>query len=217
MLKEGAWANQACYIVGGGPSLKTFDWNLLKSRRNILVINMAFLSVPWADIFFTEDLRVLEELIAQKADLKKAFSEFRGTKVFHCLDESYKAKALAVDVDLHIIERKCRTKIWSRSFEEGLSLSSNSFIGALNICTILDANPIHLLGIDCRRTKADANYHNLYPELWKMPEGQDKEYASDATHWAALHTRNRTVVNLINPDFESALECWPKKRWEEVL
>lgn len=215
MLVDGAWAGQPAWVLGGGPSLKTFPWDCLKSRRNIIAINMAFLSCPWADVWFSEDHRVVTELIPSKPEIEKAWREFRGVKILHCLDESYKAQVSAIDVDVHFIERKYRDKRWSASFQEGLSMSSNSAIGAINIATIMKADPIYLLGIDCRRTKTDANYHDHYPQMWRMPEGQDKEYASDFTYWAALHAKN--VINLINPDFESALTCWPKKRWEEVL
>lgn len=214
---EGAWKGQAAWIVGGGPSLKTFPWHRLIPKRNIIAINMAFRNALWADIFFTEDLRVINELIPAKEELRQAWERFQGVKVFHCLDESYKAPALTACSDLHIIERKHRDKFWSKSWEEGLSYSSNSAIGAINIATILDAEPIYLLGIDCRRTKEEANYHDHYPADWRMPEGQDKSFASDFTHWAALHTKNRAVINLINPDFPSALECWPKVPWGEAL
>lgn len=214
---EGAWHGQAAYVIGGGPSLKTFPWDLLKSKRNLIAINMAFVNVPHADFFFTEDDRVISELIPQKEEIKKAWDSFQGIKLWHCLDESFKEKVVRASPDVHVIERKRRDKFWSKTWEEGLSYSSNSAIGAINIATILDADPLYLLGIDCRRTKQDANYHDVYPFEWRMPEGQDKNYASDFTHWAALHTKNRKVVNLINPDFESALTCWPKVSWGEVL
>lgn len=214
---EGAWTGQPCYVIGGGPSLTSFNWDLLKPKRNLIAINLAFTKVPHADFFFTEDDRVLTELIPAKEELKKAWAEFKGIKLWHCLEESFKEKVLSACPDVHVIERKRRDKHWSASWEEGLSYSSNSAIGAINIATILNADPVYLLGIDCRRTKQDANWHNLYPWDWQMPEGQDKNYASDFTHWAALHTRNRRVVNLINPEFPSALECWPRVPWSEVL
>ena len=215
---EGAWNGQPCYVIGGGSSLKAFDWNLLRDKAHQIAINMALLNCPWADIWFSEDHRVITELITQKEDLKKAWGEFKGIKVWHCLEESLRKEVEGVSPDVHIIERKYKDKRWSKSFQEGLSYSSNSAIGALNIASILGADPIYLLGIDCRLPdQGSPNYHDLYPHDWRMPRGQEQSYASDFTHWAALHLKGRSVVNLINPEFPSALECWPRVPWGDVL
>ena len=215
---EGAWSGQACYVIGGGPSLTSFNWDLLKSKRNIIVINLAFLKVPHADIWFSEDLRVVEELIEKKEELKAAWSAFNGVKVFHSLDDSFTPKALAACPDLHVIERKRRDKFWATKWEEGLSYSSHSFIGAANIATILDADPIYCLGLDCRaEPKVNPNFHSHYPNEWRMPVGQGESYRSDVEHWAALHMRGRSVVNLVNSDYLSAVTCWPRVPWGEVL
>ena len=40
-LREGQWTGHPCFIIGGGPSLKGFDFNLLEGRKTI-GINRAF-------------------------------------------------------------------------------------------------------------------------------------------------------------------------------
>ena len=48
---EPLFVNQTVFIVGGGPSLKGFDFTRLRDRRCI-AINAAGADVPWADVLF---------------------------------------------------------------------------------------------------------------------------------------------------------------------
>ncbi|GAG00227.1 unnamed protein product, partial [marine sediment metagenome] len=34
-MPDGAWNGKPCFIVGGGPSLKGFDWTKLNGHRTI--------------------------------------------------------------------------------------------------------------------------------------------------------------------------------------
>lgn len=213
-LEEGAWRDQPAYLVGGGPSLRTFPWAHLRGVPNVVVLNMALLVVPDAAIFFTEDIRVIEEKFSPSKPFHLEWERFTGLKVYHALGEGFAAKALALAPDLHVVERKRRDKFWAKSFSEGLSYSSNSAIGALNILDLLGADPIYLLGVDCRRDGGKANYHGHYPEDWVMPKSQEASFKSDFENWAALHLRHRKVVNLVNPDFLSSVECWPRVDWK---
>ena len=206
-LTNGAWNGNACFIVGGGPSLKGFDWSLLANRRHVIAINRAVLDVPTAGVFFTEDFQVIE-LFSKR----KEWWDFQGYKVFHALDKSYVKPMLDIDPGLFVVERKRDDKYWSKSMGEGLSYSSNSMIGALNLADILAADPIFILGLDCVRYGGSAkvrNYHTDY-EAAKFQRTGDHQYeafASDFKLWAALHLKHRRVYNL-NKDSE--VSAWPK-------
>lgn len=224
-LIEGFWSGEPCYVVGGGPSLKDFEWNLLRggtvkaahelgpdiqlsAKHNIIVVNRAWKDLPNADIFFTEDARCITDLWGATPEWKA----FRGLKVLHVLDPSFEEAALKVDPTLTIIRRVRKDKYWSNSLSDGLALSSNSGVGALNLACLLGADPIYLLGFDCRAGDNDrmANYHNDYPEDWQTSGAQANSFKSDFEHWVALHTKNRTVINLCDERFMSRIDCWPK-------
>lgn len=226
-LRENAWRGFPAFLVGGGPSLKGFDFSKLISKvaagYRCIVVNGAFLSVPNADIFFTEDWRFLELISGQLEEKKPtdaeaaAWRRFEGLKVVNCLDESYRERitnALLTENQV-LIPKKTRTKRWSKVFDEGLSYSSNSMIGALNLADLLGANPLYVLGVDCKPVgKSTCNYHELYPRSFHTGDDQYRSFASDFTHWAApnLKTSGKTVVNL-NPD--SGVTVWPRRSWEE--
>lgn len=211
MLCDGQWSGHAVYIVGGGPSLRDFDWGLLRGRPGkVLVINAAMFNVPWADAFFTEDLRFIDRFAGSPG-----YKAFQGVKVFHALHESQLAQAVRIDPHLQIVERKREDKFWSRSLSEGLCWSSNSGIGAMNLACILGGDPIYLLGFDCRRRAPgqNPNYHEHYPQDWRMPTGQEENFRSDFENWASFWMRDRQVINLVNPAEPSAIRCWPTMDW----
>jgi hypothetical protein len=176
------------------------------------VVNRAWKDVPWADAFFTEDLRSVQ-LWAKDP----AWKDFQGAKVYHALDPSFRASALAADPDLQIVARDIsrRGKYWSRSLSEGMGMNASSGGGAINLAHILGGDPIHLLGFDCRSdTAMESNYHGDYEAAGFDRTGaqQYESFRSDFEHWVEPHVRDRRVVNLVSPEFMSAVTCWP--RWD---
>src|ERR1041384_2890085 len=208
-LIEGAWKGQPAFVVGGGKSLGAFDWAKLRTVKNPVVINRAWKDCFDAEVWFSEDLRTITELWGHDP----LFQSFKGLKVFHALVPGFKEQALAVDPTLHVIERNRQDKYWSKSFHDGLSMSSCSGVGAVNLAWLLGADPTYLLGFDCR---ADGNllqnYHSDYVEKgwdWQVGGNKASVFKSDMELWVNLHTKDRRVINVINPKLPSAVECWP--------
>ena len=117
-------------------------------------------------------------------------------------------------------------KYWSESIADGLSYSSNSMVGAINLAAILGADPIYLLGVDCGPVSGGrtANYHDDYvrvkvdagDDCWTTGDHQYLSFASDFEHWVAPNCKTRGI-NVVNLNPASAIKCWPKKDWREVL
>lgn len=208
-MQEGMWSGQPCYIVGGGPSLRGFDWDLLKGKRNIMVLNKAFSFVPWADMCFVEDARFIRRF-------GKELTGFPGTKVWHVALGTNKdevKEALNRDAFLTPVYETRSDKYWSKSFCQGLSSSSNAAVGAINVADLLGADPIYLMGIDCRAESGNmGNFHNSYPPEWQVGAMQALNFKSDFENWVQPHTKHRKIINLVNPAFESTVEGWPKEQ-----
>jgi len=201
------WSGEAAYLIGGGPSLRGFNWKFLESRAaRTLVVNRALVDAPWADLFFTEDLRFVEKYAGGGA-----WNEFRGRKVFHLLDENFRARVLELDSSMEIIPKRTDGKRWGRSLGDGLSYASTSAVGALNLLDVLGCDPIYLLGIDCRALgNTTGNYHDDYPDLWKVGRVQADTWRNEFDGWASIHLKHKRVVNIINPAFESTLTKFEK-------
>lgn len=208
-LSDDQWKGEPAFIVGGGTSLKSLDWSLLRGRGNVIAINRAFLDVPDAAVWFSEDLRVVE--LYHKNEW---FRNFAGVKVFHSLATVLGQRALALAPDLEIVQAR-PGKYWPRSLSEGISSSSNSGVGAISLAWLLGADPIYLLGFDCYgQGGQEANYHKDYERagIDRTGDHQYESFRSDFEAWVEPHVRDRSVINLTDMEKPSAIECWP--RWD---
>lgn len=215
-LVEGAWAGQSCTVIGGGPSLKGFDWELLRKKKNLIAINMAFQYAPWADICFVEDSRFMTRF-----GHTEAFGRFSGLKIWHVGLGTHVdtiQSILGHDPAVLALYEKKDGKYWSSSFGDGLSTSSNASVGAINVADLMGADPIYLMGIDCRADTLNmANFHQEYPKEWAVGAMQADNFKSDAENWIAPKTAHRKIVNVVNPAFESRIDCWPKITLKEYF
>ena len=222
-LPEGCWKHEGvAVVVGGGPSLRAFDWPKLHDpgakpygrRFRTIAINRAFQDAPTADVFFTEDARVVSRF-----GPTEAFQKFNGVKLLHLLDEGYGPEIIPYLGQLTLIHKKREDKHWSRQWDEGLAVSSNSAVGAINVATILGARTIFLLGLDCRSEGPTIqNYHEgSYPKDWAVGSGTLADYRSDFEHWVALNLEKERVkaYNVVHPSSESTISCWEKITFDE--
>lgn len=205
---EGAWFSKPAIIVGGGPSLRDFWWEVLRDVPRVVAINLAYQKVPTADVFFTEDHRVIA-----KFGLQDDFRFFQGSKVVHVLEDAYMTELAPFLDDLTLIRKKRNDKFWAAHLDEGLSVSSNSAIGAINLAEILGARTIYLLGMDCTKDGKDVNFHDQYPEEWRAGRHQLDSFASDWKHWVKPKCKAR-IVNVINPKLPSKIDCFPVLTFE---
>ncbi|MCK9601764.1 MAG: hypothetical protein M0R06_22160 [Sphaerochaeta sp.] len=209
---DGAWRGKRCFIVGGGPSLKGFDFERLRGER-VIAINKAFYDVPFADIVFGMDRPLLDDLMSGKIDAdyraknpdgpernyQAAFAEFAGVKVWLDLSNySYPEDVCSIPSAGEIG--------WTKSCKEGLYHGQNSGYGALNLAMVLGADPIYLLGYDCAKGPAgEKNYHGGYPSAGNPSALETFKEAFKAG--AKMLMAGRHHIYNLNPD--SALRCFP--------
>lgn len=210
-LERGRWSGKPAWVILSGPSLRGFDWSLLEGVPQIIAVNRKFINVPHADIFFTEDI----QFIQRYAD---GLKEFQGLKIYQPQCGEHEKQAIAAVPDLTIIplNRPFGQKFWAKDFEEGISYSQTSAIGALNIADILlgPDDPIYVLGLDCVPGKKYETDHEDYPPEWRPHHSMLDSMKSDFENWAAPNLRHRTVVNL---NRFSGVESWPKRDALAVL
>ncbi len=208
-LPDGAWQGQRCFIIGGGPSLKGFDFSRLRGER-VIAVNKAYYDVPFADIVFAMDRPLLDLITSGKLgeNYRQAFESFWGMKVWLDLSGySYPPGVYSLPSAGEIG--------WTKSITQGLFHGQNSGYGALNLALVLGADPIYLLGYDCSKGPAgEKNYHNGYPSGGN-PDAVNiflKAFNAGAEMLKAIpHPK---VINL-NP--QSALKCFPFGDVDKVL
>lgn len=211
VMPDGAWKGKECFIVGGGPSLRGFDWSKLKGRRTV-AINRAFEMFD-PTILFSMDTRFLRWVMdGQYGENVK--EKFLRTKSYKCWLCTYKA-SLPDDIFIVKVHKNYSTgfKAFTSSMKHGIGHGNNSGYGALNLVCCLRASPIYLLGFDMKHEGGITHWHKGHPR--PQPDFVLKNFLSYFKHSAwKIKQMGIRVINLCPG---SALTCFPKLRIEEVL
>jgi hypothetical protein len=206
-MKDGAWKGHRAFVVGGGESLKGFDWDLLKGEL-VIGVNRAFEMFP-PSILFSMDLRLWS--FYERGDLGEVATEqfraYQGNRVW-----SVTPNFILPEEAYYIPRQKGALRYTQGSVRE-LETANNSGYGAVQLALALGAGPVYLLGFDMKGDGkgGQAWWHGGYPT------GQNETvYKGMVTHFNAFAKKNKgvDVVNL-NPD--SALKCFRKQDVGEVL
>ena len=139
------WTGETVYLIGGGPSLKNFEWNSLHGKKTI-AINKAITFYPNADAVYWTDGRVYTWF-------EKEINKFKGLK--------YTIRANKYPSDVTILKRG--KKFGLETNKDILSHGNNSGYAAINLAIHLGAKRIVLLGYDMGSSGASTHFHDGYP------------------------------------------------------
>ena len=139
------WKDETVYIVGGGPSLKDFDWKRLKGKK-VIAINRAFQVLPDADVLYWTDSRFWKWY-------NQEIKQFKGFK--------YTCRPYSPEQQDVILLKAINTKPLSLDLAH-ISHGNNSGYGAINLAVLLGAKKIYLLGYDMASKDANTHWHDGY-------------------------------------------------------
>lgn len=202
VLKDGAWAGQPCFLIGGGPSLTGFDFNRLRGRGRVIAINRAFEFIPWADMLFFMDWKFYK-LCHDDPARKAKWDAFPGLRVFcnlmgRKLNDVYSIRSLGR-----------RGMSWS--VQKGIYHGNNSGHGALEIALAMGCRPIYLLGYDMNDDPR-SHWHSGYGAKANRRLGQ-----FFVQEFMDMARRIPTVKYIYNCNPKSGLRIWPFANIDEVL
>jgi len=213
VLKGSEWRGQRCFVIGGGPSLRGFDFNRLENQGRIIVCNKAFLDVPFADMMIAMDsdllrwinLGALGKTPQQKKEIKRRFLQFKGLKVWIQLGNN------RMD-GVHYVHSFRLPQI-TRRFTQGIYTGNNTGLGALMAAVTLGCNPVYLLGIDGKHEGKRSHYHSGYPRP-QLPQTMK----SFVNHFGFVAKPiKKAGVRVINLNPRSAVKCFPFSTIDVVL
>ena len=210
-LTTGAWKNQRCFIIGGGPSLKGFDFSKLIGEK-VIALNKAFVDAPFADILFCVDKQFQDWLLnpnkggKEMDSARKTWPHFKGHKVW------LKVPGTKYQDGIEFV-RLAGPEGISTSLEKGIYDGANSGYAAINLAIALGANPIYLLGYDMKLDKdKKSHYHSGYEKPQK--EQQLKIFAKKFPSLA--EKAKERGIGIINLNKDSALDCFEFGDIEEI-
>lgn len=186
--------NNECYIVGGGPSLKDFDFKKLENKTTIAV-NKSILNVPNSNYFITTDYTFLNYL--RKNNQYEQFQNSNAIKVFvaNCISDQLQI------IDGNVVDTKFNLEYELQDFDRIIICKSAKSIGfnhkdfnsgynsgfcALQLAVILGYNPIYLLGIDMNSEGNNTHYHGGYGKNLARMNQNLENYS---THFLSILTR----------------------------
>lgn len=205
ILNSNSWLNRKCFILGGGPSLKGFDFGRLDSELTI-GINRAFQYYPKETINYSMDSDFYDKMKRgdyDKPNEPKVYDQwlsFDGLKVFLTPMElkQYSSEILLV--------RRLYHKSVSRDLEAGIYGGCNSGLGAIMLAIALGANPIYLLGYDMQAVE-QSHWHDGYPNK-DIIEFNEKlvSYRKEIEEMVPLF--DQLGVQIFQTNKNSALKCF---------
>jgi len=206
VFPDGEWRGQRCFIIGGGESLKNFDFSKLKNEL-VIGVNLAFKKID-CQINFAMDYNLYEWIINGKlgATTKKKFEDYEGYPVW--LD------TVGYNYPKNIFVLPGSTEFGlSSSLSKGIVTCTNSGFGALNLAICLGADPIYLLGFDMKgKDGKQVHWHNGYPDR----QGS-KVYGAFINDFNRIApTLKKRGTHIVNLNSESALKCFEFGKFKDV-
>lgn len=172
VLRDGSWEKERCYILGGGPSLKTFDLSATVGSR-VIATNRAYEICPWADIVASCD----DCFYSWHKDDPR-YRRHPGLKVMILVDPNPH-----LDADVWVVPGAIERCIGS--IKEGLGHGLNSGYSALMLAIALGCDPIYLVGFDMEGnvgSNTQTWWHDGYPQ---QNDGSCYQRYGDEFKWAA--------------------------------
>ncbi len=208
-LGRDAWAAAPrVWIIGGGPSLRDFDWELLRGEV-VLGCNRCYERPHVGTTIFIDGADASGFLAwAEAGRFGGSWKTYTGLKVFSQLEG--KNGTLADDV--YVVTRK-RTAGDALDMEGGLPQTNNTGTLALQFAAALGAKDIRLLGFDLGSAgKTQEHHHGGYP--WHVQQADVCEgMIPEFEKWAALLSLRGVRVTQYG---ESRLTCFDKRPIEDA-
>jgi len=211
VITNNAWKGKPCFLVGGGPSLRGFNFHKLDGHRTIGV-NKSFIYFD-PTINISMDSRLYNWIVGgtlgkeNKVDVRKRFYDTTAIRVW-VRTHGYKFGS-----EVYILKASSLSFGYPSKMELGIHTGGNSGFCALQLAILLGANPIYLLGYDMKgENEKQAWWHNGYPQM--QPVGVYKQFKAVFERFSAfVAERGIQVVNL-NPDSE--LRCFDFDTFDNV-
>ena len=190
-IPEPVWQGQDAYIIGGGPSLTDFEWDLLKNLNTIGCNDAYMLGKAFCKICVFGDskwyYKHLNSLAGYDGKVYGAEPALNGKMPDWIQPLRRFAKGLHTD---------------------GVGWNGNTGMVALNLAILLGASRIYLLGFDMKRTKERSNWHEN--NLDKNPDSVYKKFLDWSKYVKQDWDSKFSHIEIFNITDDSDLDIFPK-------
>lgn len=200
VIPKGLFVGRDLFIVAGGPSLTGFDFNQIKDR-DVLAINRAHQSIPWANVLYFTDL-----------------------KCWHWYEETFKAHTAAWKITSHPEGKEpdglpgvvSLARTGARGLEDDTTAvrhGNNSGYAAINVGIHFGPKRIILLGYDMKPDGDRMHWHPEHPMPTKARAFDHMiKYFEDL-----VEPISQLGISVFNTSMDSRLTCFPKIPFDRFL
>ncbi len=201
-LPDNAWKDRRCFIIGGGPSLRGFNFDRLGHELTIAV-NRAFEYINPSIILWMDYQTFYLDLLAGKFG-DEALKKFEST---HSSKVALNISGYDYPDEVYSIPRAAGQGPLSTSLKDGLVDGDNIGYTALNLAVCLGANPIYLLGFDMR---GDGKGKQSWFHSGYKTGGSDKVYGRFTGNFKkTVPVLKERGIDVINLNQKSKMKCFP--------
>ena len=193
---EPLYKGQTVYIVGGGPSLKNFNWDLLKNKK-VIAINRAY-EFCNADVVYWTDTR---------------FYQWNKDELDALTATKYTIQPSANQINVNVIRKGMRHGLETNP--SLLAHGDNSGYAAINLAYHLGAKQIVLLGYDMGNVKDSTHFHDGYKVTPTTDETYETRFMTGFPILAEL--LKEKGINVWNASPISKLTCFQKLTIQQAL
>jgi len=195
------WAGEDAYLIGGGSSLKGFDFNTLKGKHVLGCNDAAFLGPE-----------IVEYCIFCDSGWFNKNKEFAQA---HFSGRSITNSPTLLNLKAEWLLQMHRVKMGLH--EDGhLGFNYSTGAAAINLAVVLGATRVFLLGYDlCRNGEGQSHWHDKNPKIT-----QDRSFERFQLGFAAVRKDlpRYPLVQVWNvTDGSSRLECFEKLSFQDFL
>lgn len=195
------WKDQDAYIIGGGDSLRTFDWELIRGKPTIGCNSNCILGAEIVKFVIFADWKWWDKIGREK------LPKYGGSVVSACprLNERKDCPSWLLRMDRHTKPGLGKTN---------LGFNGNTGSLAVNLALILGAKRVFLLGFDMMLgNTGKANWHDVRHSVG-MPGVYPRFLAgfNQVAKTLPLVFPEREIINVTN---DSRLEAFPKQTIED--
>lgn len=196
------WSGSTVFVLGGGPSIKSLNLDLIKGVWPVISCNLAFLDYPWVDVTYFGDCKV-HTWVGKGGKYYKEFLKYQGLKISCCPDTRD-------DPDIKTLFRLPKGLTTDR---RSIGWNVNTGGSAINLAYHLGARRIILLGFDMKKVEGKDNFHE-YNYIKNKHDVYHK-----FLHFFKFIKRDADKLGLeiINASIDSSLDLFPKVSYEEII
>lgn len=207
-VSEPFWDEKPVAILGGGPSLRGFDFERLKGRFHVLAVNGTIFDVPWAAAGFSLDRLAMREWWPR-------FCAEVQMPLHFAVPNPWLLNIEGTPAPNMLFYRRVARASFIKNRGEIASGGTSGF-GAVNLAWLKGARKIVLFGFDYGATEGGWHHNpQHYAFEYRQVDANWQKWARNFHNVARRLTAEK--VEVINASPLSRITAFPKMTIDEVL